>query len=344
VLAAVGAALACAKPPPPVPPPPAAFYWEIEGPDGAEYYLLGSVHIGDGRELQLHPRVEADWGRAEELVVEVDTRALSPFDALAVAQRFGLLTPDRSLRDVVSEETHALLVAYLRGHRYPLDAASRMRPWLLAQIVAQIEFEAAGYDAENGVDAWFLRLASNSKPVVQLESLEEQLAIFGGLPPALEEALLREMLSQTDAFVETTHAILRAWEAGDEARLLELLLGPSDDASLGPFHQKMFVERNYRMAERLVALARDGGKRFVVVGTGHLIGPESVPELLEARGFEVQRVPDAFVRAVPLEPPIPETLPKPEATQPLCPGPRCRHAARPGEPGGSASASPAAGR
>jgi len=282
---------------PPAPPPPAAFYWEARAPGGATLFVLGSVHVGsEDQELALPLEMELDWVRAEQLVVELDVHALPDLERLEVVQRHGLLPPDRSLHDVVSDRTWRTLVPYLRGHGYPLDAASRMRPWLVAQVIAQLEFAGAGLDPDNGVDAWFLRrAAAEDKPVMQLESLEEQMALFGALAPPVEDALLREMLEQSSSFLETTRAILWAWEHGDEARLLELLLGSRADPRLAAFHQAVFVERNHRMAQRLAGLAADGRARFVVVGAGHLIGPESVPQLLAASGFAVERRPDAYV-------------------------------------------------
>jgi uncharacterized protein YbaP (TraB family) len=310
-------ALGCATTPP-APPPPAAFYWVAEGPHGSLFFLLGSVHIGDGRELELPPQIALDWMRADELVVEVDTRGLSAYDALESAQRYGLLPPQVSLWDVVSGETWAELVAYLRAHHYPVAAAGRMRPWLIAQLIAQMEFEAAGYDARNGVDAWFLGRADGTRTVQPLESLDEQMSVFAALPAELQEELLREILEKTDAFVETTHAMLRAFETGDEAMLLEVIgTGPTRDPARRLFHERFFVERNRRMAERLALLSTDPSRtRFVVVGTGHLIGPDSVPALLEDQGFEVERVPDAYLRVVPPEPPIPEHLPVPSDAHP----------------------------
>ncbi len=44
------------------------------------------------------------------------------------------------------------------------------------------------------------------------------------------------------------------------------------------------------MSEQLAALSRDGKTRFVVVGTGHLLGPRGIPALLCADGFAVARV------------------------------------------------------
>ena len=98
------AALGCPKPPP-APPPPAAFYWEAHGPGGATLFLLGSVHLGAERALYLPARIEMDWLRSEELVVEVDVQALPDLERLEVVQRHGLLAPELTLRDVVAPAT-----------------------------------------------------------------------------------------------------------------------------------------------------------------------------------------------------------------------------------------------
>src|SRR5690606_30059933 len=107
--------------------------------------------------------------------------------------------------------------------------------------------------------------------------------------------------AESALFAATTERLLSAWERGDEALLLELLLGGRDDPALAAFHEQVFVARNHRMAERLAALVEDGRSRFAVLGTGHLIGPDHVPQLLAARGFSVRRVPEAFVFRSPLE-------------------------------------------
>lgn len=312
---------ACATPPAP-PPPPAAFYWEAHAPGGAVVYLLGSVHLGaDRRELAVPERIAGDWARAQELVVDVDPDLLPDLERLDAVERHGLLPPEQTLRDVVSADTWRLLVAYLRAHDEPLDAVSRMRPWLAAQRVAQIELAALGVDPDGGVDSWFVRHAvAEAKPVARLETLDEQMAAFGALPAAVEEALLRELLEQAPVFGETLLASRWAWEHGEEARLLELLLGAGEDPRASLFHRTVFVPRNERMAARLSARAADGRDRFVVLGAGHLIGPESVPELLGRHGFAVERHPEAFVRS--FDPVEPAPVLPPSSTAPLQPGSR----------------------
>ena len=111
---------------------PKAFFWEAQSASGARLFLLGSVHIGDGRELVLDPRIEKDWAEAQELVVELDTTTISPIDAVDATNRFGLLPRGTLLRNVVKPDTYKQVVRYMKQRDYPIDRVDRMRPWLVA--------------------------------------------------------------------------------------------------------------------------------------------------------------------------------------------------------------------
>jgi len=174
------------KPPHPAvdnPLAPHTFFWEARAANGAQLFLLGSVHIGDGRQLVLDDRIETDWTQAQELVVELDTTALSPIDAVDATNRFGLLPRGTMLRNVVSPDTYKQVQKYMKAHNYAMERVDRMRPWLVSQVVTQLEYAAAGLDAENGVDVAMMRRAAGRKGIVPLESLDEQAALFAGLPP-----------------------------------------------------------------------------------------------------------------------------------------------------------------
>ena len=294
---------ACATPPKTTPKPrpgdelaPRAFFWEAQAENGARLFLLGSVHIGDGRQLVLDARIEQDWAQAQELVVELDTSTLSPIDAVDATNRFGLLPRGTTLRSVVAPDTYQQVAKYMKARGYPMERIDRMRPWLVAQVVTQLEYTAAGLDAENGVDVAMMRRATGRKGIVPLESLEEQAALFAGLPAPLQETMLVEILREAQALLAVTRATLSAWEQGDEKTLTELLFGNANgDAALGEFYERVFYSRNRTMTDRIVALSADAKPRFVVVGTGHLIGPQGIPELLAQRGFRVERVGSARV-------------------------------------------------
>jgi hypothetical protein len=309
---------------------PKAFFWEVQAENGARLFLLGSVHIGDGRELVLDPRIEKDWAESHELVVELDTTTLSPIDAVDATNRFGLLPRDTKLRNSVKPDTYRQVAKYMKQREYPLERVDRMRPWLVAQVVTQLEYAAAGLEAENGVDVAMMRRATGRKGIVPLESLEEQAALFAGLPAPLQEKMLVEILREAQALLAVTRATLAAWEQGDEKKLTELLFAnATGDAELTEFYERVFYGRNRAMVDRLVTLSADARPRFVVVGTGHLIGPQGIPELLAQRGFRVERVgsarvlPSATAGAIPAPSatPVDPAAPRPTAAPIVPPAP-----------------------
>jgi hypothetical protein len=216
----------------------------------------------------------------------------------------------------------------MKARNYALERIDRMRPWLVAQVVTQLEYAAAGLDAENGVDVAMMRRAAGRKGIVPLESLDEQAALFASLPPAMQETMLIEILREAQALLAVTRATLAAWEQGDEATLADLLFGnSSQDPAIAEFYERVFYSRNRSMSDRLVALSADGRPRFVVVGTGHLIGTQGIPQLLAQRGFQVERVgsarvlPGAAAQKPVTELPAPAATPAPTATEPQAPVP-----------------------
>jgi uncharacterized protein YbaP (TraB family) len=298
----------------PDPLAPQAFFWEAKGPNGSKLYLLGSVHIGDGRELALDPRIEKDWSEAQELVVELDTTSLSELDTIGATHRHGLLPEPTTLKQVVRAETYVRLQQYVKQRGYDMDRIDQMRPWLVAQVVTGLEYDAAGLQAHNGVDAVLLRRARGQKAIVPLETLEQQMALFAGMPDALQETWLLEILREAPVLLQVTREMISAWERGDEATLERLLFGSAAaDPRLAQFYANVFDSRNVAMTERLVGLAADGKSRFVVVGTGHLLGAKGIPELLAERGFDVERVGSARVVGGMIAAPAPAPSPTPPA-------------------------------
>lgn len=292
--AALALLLACAAPAarPPADADFAPLLWRARAPGGGVLYLLGSVHLGSERVLELGRSVEAAYARADELVVEVDLTRTSPLEMVQLTRDLGRLPPDRSLGDVLSPESHALLLEYLAEREFPVDQIEHFEPWLVTVTLAALELQGAGYQSELGVDQLFLgRAVASRKPIVGLETVESQLAMLDALPEPIQELMLLDVLVRQDRFREEAAGLMRAWERGDERELAELLFGPQREyPELSAFYERVFFERNAAMEERLRALAADGRTRLVVLGAGHMVGPRGIPALLADRGFAVDRV------------------------------------------------------
>jgi hypothetical protein len=298
-VAALVLAAACATPPPPAPPAPepepgvTPTLWSAQ-PEGAGeplFYLFGSIHVGDTRMLDLGGEVERAYRRAEELVVEADVSRVDLSEVRLMMQRYGGIPAPERLRDRISPETWELLQAYLVEQQLPADAFDSVAPWLVATSIAVVQFRALGFQEELGVDRLFTERAKRDRlPIVELESAEEQFALFGNLSPELQDLMLRDTLERTREMPNEATLLMDAWSRGDDEELEAIALGPLSRApEFEPFYEQVLFARNERMAARLSQLALDGRVRLVVVGAGHMLGRRGIPALLSDLGFEIRK-------------------------------------------------------
>jgi uncharacterized protein YbaP (TraB family) len=294
--------LACATAPAPVPataeaPAPApverAFLWEVKGAQdqGGTVYVVGSIHLGRPGELSFPASMEAAFARSDALVVEVDVGAV---DAMGL-QRFileqGMLPPNQRLSERLDPETAKLLGPAAERVGLPLAGLERMRPWVVAVTLSVMELQRAGYQAGLGVDRVFLDRARGAKEIIELETAEGQLRMLAGLPEPLQDTMLRDQLSRSEQLTQGLEQIISAWKAGDAEGMAALVFRDEEDPSLRPVYEKLFYERNARMAQALGGMLAQPRTWFVVVGAGHVVGPQGVVALLEKQGHRVRQLP-----------------------------------------------------
>ena len=133
------------------------------------------------------------------------------------------------------------------------------------------------------------------KQVGGLETIAEQAGTFDAFSPTEQAALLDEALRDLESPTpSTTGAALVEWyvEGNGEKLAATLSQGSSDAALARKFEAEVLVKRNHRMADRIDALRRaaPGERLFVAVGALHLVGPDNLPQLLGARGYDISRV------------------------------------------------------
>jgi len=240
--------------------------WAVPGPD-----LLRALQASDVLALELNP---------------LDIASLKPLsDAGDPARNARVLTPARRAR--LAEATARACL--------PPKALARLRPALRAATLVSLSGRDQGLYPEFGSDLVLARLAQQArKPVHALETAELQLALLAGRNAAEEAALFDRFMDALQA----PHAsgvlgrLARAWADGDEATLASYpawcdCLDHPDDRAL----MQEMLARNHPMADKIAAMHLNGQRVMAAVGALHMVGAESLPELLRARGFSVERVP-----------------------------------------------------
>jgi uncharacterized protein YbaP (TraB family) len=229
---------------------------------------------------------------SDVLVVEADAGALDPSQLRRFILRHGLLPEDQRLSQRLEPETAKLLAAFAERTGQSMEGLERMRPWIVSLMLPALAPQGASSAPGLGVDMLFLEQARGTKPIVELETAEEQLQVFSELPEPVQDRMLRDALLRMEQYEGELERLMAAWNEGDaEALAAELFQREQADPELRPLYEKLFYERNARMAGKLEELLAQPRVWFVVVGAGHVVGPRGLVALLRKQGHRVRQLP-----------------------------------------------------
>jgi len=253
-----------------------------DGP--AASYLLGTIHSEDPRVVQLPEPVRRCFDQSDVLVMEVvpDVRSRA---ASAAAMSFH---GGRTLAELLPADVYDQTVAALAQRGLAEAAVRGLKPWAVTLVLSMPPAKTGEF-----LDLSLYRQAVESaKPVLGIESIEEQLGVFEGLTDAEQIALLRETLASLPELPVVFEALVDAYGDRDLARLMALgeqQLSAGPPALAARFRGLLLDRRNARMARRIRPLAAAGG-HFFAIGALHLPGPGGVLQRLSDAGFRIERV------------------------------------------------------
>jgi uncharacterized protein YbaP (TraB family) len=260
--------------------------WIAHGPH-ATLYLFGSIHIlPPGFTWAPGPLVAA-LPRAREIWFELPIDADTDIAAESLTARYGYLpVKDRLASHLTADQDDRLnhVAARLGLDR---EAVERMRPWLAEVTLSLTVDERDGATASQGVEQQLQALAPISVRRRAFETPAEQISFLAGAALPDQIASLDETLHEITDDPKAYDRMLREWMAGDLGKLEADALEPLRRTSPA-LYRSLLTDRNGRWADRLRRRLQGRGVVIVVVGIGHLIGPEGVPAKLRAMGFSVE--------------------------------------------------------
>ncbi len=266
--------------------------WKVERPDGGVLWLLGSIHMRAEEKRTVDRTIAEAVDRADLVAVESDTEGKEVL-LTGFFNRNGILPEGRTLFDLLPPERHASLEAALDSISTARDI-SRYKPWAISLLITVKSLEACGYHAGLGIDRMVLARVRGQKKIVELEDLRDPLRAMNELSPEADIAALESALSARDKGCGEEGKLFAAWEAGDlEAIERYMAEQVKENPELASLNEAILYERSRRFAERIEAGFGDARFPLVVIGVGHMVGKDNVPELLAARGFHVTRLPAA---------------------------------------------------
>ncbi len=255
--------------------------------DGSVVYLLGSVHVAKPDIYPLNDYIEKAFAESVRLVVEVDVRKVDQSSLQRKLIELGMLPEGRTLRGELEAETARRLEAKFAELGVSVESFDRFKPWVVYLALAELDMARLGYQAENGVDLYFLKRAED-RQVVELESAESQVGLLAGFTDPEQRELLAGYLEQSGKMEEGIIALFDAWLAGDAQRMAAIVDAEfSGTAAARRVEEVLLRTRDAVMSVKIKDLLTLPGASFVVVGAAHLCGEGSIVDLLQKDGYEV---------------------------------------------------------
>jgi uncharacterized protein YbaP (TraB family) len=260
--------------------------WVVRDEDST-LYLFGTVHVLKPDTPWGTGKVDAAYAASDNVVFEIS----NPDDQAAIFpifQQYGL-SPETPLSSRLTPEDLASLTEAAQTIGVPVAQLEPLRPWLAAVQLTVAVISRAGYDPQMGVERVFkARATADAKPISGLETVDEQIRSIATLPDEVQLAMLTESLDQFEEAETLIDDLVEDWSTGDLEGLEQIMVEDMREES-EELYQSVIVRRNTAWADRIVTMLEGSGTTFIAVGAGHLVGEDSVQELLEDRGVTVQR-------------------------------------------------------
>jgi hypothetical protein len=272
------------------PAPPQQFehglLWRVEKPGLAPSYFFGTIHIDDERVLKLPPQVTQAFGRSRNFTMEM----LTDETAHRKFTRASRLGNGEDLSALLGPELFGKVVEKMQERGFPESATRKLKPWIvMITLLLPRDRQVVILDY-----ALYQIAQEQKKPVYQLETVEEQIETFDGMPMAVQIGLLDSVVRHEEEIPDMTKALIRAYLDRDLGRMWDVnarftALDPGTEALNEVFLERVLFARNERMTRTILPRLEQGGA-FVAVGALHLYGERGILALLKRQGYRITRV------------------------------------------------------
>lgn len=263
--------------------------WRIEGSQST-IYLAGSVHILKPSLYPLPSAFSEAFDAADALVVEVNVGAVDPMELRRKTLAFAALPQGQRISTVVPEDLLNRLESSLDRYGIPLAQVGSVKPAFLMNQLVLLRLTSLGYQGEYGVEQHFLKQLGN-RQILELETIDEQLALLFDQPMSLQLQLLEDTLDQEPEIEPLIAGMIGAWLSGDDALFMEMFEAQSGDSEQARrFTEQLLDERNVGMADKIRSYLSGEGTYFVLVGAAHLLGDRGIIALLSREGIRAERL------------------------------------------------------
>ncbi|AEP10532.1 TraB/GumN family protein [Micavibrio aeruginosavorus] len=294
------------KPDPAYPPQPAMFVLRDQD---STIYMFGSAHKIEKHMKWRTPLFNEALAKSDTLWLESTyTNMLDP--SLRREQALSSFDTGTSLSRRLTPEQREKMEKLMAESGLQWTDLDRMKPWLAADALSAEFYGAKMQNNHKETDKtqkykrrkitggveYILETSALGIPRKAIEPIRDHYLLFSNLPDADQmdyltytvDRLLEETAEKSDHKIDS---LQKAWLNGDLPTQDELANGDMRRKMPG-LYSAMMPERNIRITDAIIRELNGSGDDFIVIGSAHFAGPDSVLRMLIERGYTPERVYD----------------------------------------------------
>lgn len=261
--------------------------WSFQS-DQNTVYLLGSMHLFKKDAYPLPREIQRAYADSKKLVFETDMEKMADPAMQAMLLTMGMYPPGQSLFQEIPEETRVRLTEKLTGIGIPPEHFARFKPWFCALTLAMTELIKLGFDPRYGIDTYYFQKAQrDKKETLFFEPFEEHLELLAEMDKDVQASFLSQTLKDLEIIEDMASQMVSSWESGDTEQLATTIFESFRDHP--EVMERLLFERNRKWAAKIEHFVNQPDNVMIVVGVGHLIGEQSLVDLLREKGFQVNQ-------------------------------------------------------
>jgi len=252
-------------------------------------YFGGTCHTLRESDYPLPPEFDKAYKASEILVFETDIGKLQDPSTQQKFLSKAMYADGSTVDKHLSAQAYGELSAYCEANGIPLEAFRQFKPSMLIVTLTVMELMKLGV-TQQGVDLFFYELANKDKKVVEgLETVDEQINYVVSMADGNQDEFVTYSVKDMKTIGEKFDTLADAWRKGDVKKLDELMITELK-TRLPKLYKTLIVDRNRNWLPLIDAYQKTPRTEFILVGVGHLVGPDGIIETLKKKGYKVDKL------------------------------------------------------
>lgn len=253
-------------------------------------YLGATCHVLRETDYPLPPEFDRAYKASDIMVFETDIGKLQDPSTQQKLLARSSYADGSTVDQHLSPKAFADLSAYCTSNGIPLEALQKFNPSMIVAMLTILELKKLGISQE-GVDMFFYGQASKDKKIVKgLETIDEQIEYVVTMADGNEDDIVTYTLNDMKNLKQQFNIIADAWRKGNDKKLTEFIIDEIKKARMEKLYQRIFTDRNNRWMPLVDAYLNTPQTEFILVGAGHLVGPEGIVAALRKKGYAVDKL------------------------------------------------------